>query len=321
MADIFGFGAAPDSLGFGGSAQPSYPNFTQLPTQTQPDLTPRQKSLQTILSLTPQNQRQQLLDAYGKDPELSQVTQNYNVDAPVDKGFQDSQNFGDKVANYAMAGGIGKTGSDMFIKPTLDAAQNFAQNQAQINMQHRGDPLGAIGAGIGGFVGGIAQAGYQSSPLASGVRLFGGIANQTTQAVGLNQGDTQNPIIGNTQSFSNQAHDQGILPTVAGVGMDLLNSAGAGDLHANGPGFKSAVRGDLQSAGDQLRGASDNIIARFKDSPEVQARTQALIDQGVPAGHAQMLAQGKQGGYLSGTDSNLTTPQGINDHINYIQQK
>ena len=274
------------------------------PNAPAPAMTARQRSLQTILSLTPQDQRQQLLNAYGKDPELAQVTQNYNVNTPVDKGFQDTQNFGDQVTNYAESGGIGKTGYDMLVKPTMDAANNFAQKQSQINVQHQGDPFGAVGAGLGNFVGGIAQAGYQASPLASGVRLFGGLANQTTQALGINQGETANPLLGNTQSFSNQVRDQGFVPTLANVGMDVLNSAGGGDSHISGdaPGVSAAVRQDLRTATGNLKSASDNIISRYHNS--VLGSESGIFNGDAP---------------FNGPD--LRTAEGLNTELHDIQRQ
>jgi hypothetical protein len=123
----------------------------------------------------------------------------------------------------------------------------------------------------------IVQAGVDNSPqvqaLKAGGQLFGNVANQATQSLGLNNGQTNLPFFGQTQSASNLVADKGL----GGAALDTL-----GNVISAG-GFKTGVEApnkvEAPSVSPQVQALADSAKA---NDPAFQAKiAQLASDQGL----------------------------------------
>lgn len=298
------------------SPQAQAPMPAPMPQALAPAMTARQKSFQTILSLTPDNQRQQLIDAYSKDPELSQVAQNYK--GGYNPGFQDTQNLVEKGINY---------GADT-VQQGVQAAQGAAPFMGNVAGALGGNPLAAFNAVHQVATNNLQQnrqlaadtgtTALNLAGLVPGAGLLGGVAEKAGAALlprigmGLAKGAVEGAGYGAAQGAIST------IPNAQATPQDYLNNASQGALAGAAGG--AILGGGAPLAGAAVRGAArgigagiDHVAQVYHPTPEVQAKTQALIDQGVPAGHAQMLAQGGQEGHYSISAPDVAKP--FNPHL------
>lgn len=221
-------GQAP-SFGFGPSGMPP----TALPPQfSQPDFS---NTINSLAKIGPKYQQpiQKPDSQYGGSSEEPSNNPILRVANPV----------------LQMLGQVPLAGTPVQV---ANQANDFANKYSQAS----DNPMQQFGQGLKD----IAAAGIDNSPQVQALQLggqaFGHIANQATQSLGLNSGNTDLPFFGQTTSEQNLIKDKGLLGALGTNAGEVLGASGAK------VGTEGAVMSPTQIL-KATRDSADNVVANL----------------------------------------------------------